>query len=327
MASIVFLDVEEADLPLIQKHFPDADCRSAGMTAEEIKDQCKDAEIISGFIAEFPRSLIEKLPALKLLCTRTVGYDHIDLDACREKGITVCNVPDYGSHVIAEYVFALLLSAIRHVPEGDARVKGGSYDYHGLCGTALKGKTIGILGTGKIGRKVARMAHGFEMKILATDQCRTTELETDFGVRYVAFEQLLAESDILSLHLPATDETKHLFNEKTFAMMKDGAILVNTARGALIDSAALLKNLENGKISRALLDVLEHEDDLSKSKELIHHPKVIATPHVAFYADDSMRNMFLESFQSIEQWKAGKTPDHVIRPVNIVCDLPPVKAK
>ena len=319
----VFLDVEERDRPLVLGRFPEARFGDGALQGDALVKACEDADVISTFITTaFPAAVIQRLSQLKLLCTRSVGYDHIDLDACRRRGIVVCNVPDYGSHVIAEHVFALLLSTLRHIPEGDKRVEGGTFDYHGLRGMALRGKTIGILGTGKIGRCVAKIAHGFGMKIFATDICRTIELEKEFGVRYVSFEELLSQSDILTLHAPATKETEHLLNAKAFRAMKKGIVLVNTARGALIDSKALLLALDEGVVSHALLDVLEHEQNFEENKTLIRHPNVVTTPHIAFYADDSMRNMYLDAFTSIDEWRAGKTPEHVVRPVTVVCDLP-----
>ena len=324
--TILFLDTEEADQASVRSRFPQAVFADATLQGQDLIDTCKNATVISTFITtQFPRAVIEKLPALKLLCTRSVGYDHIDLDACREKGITVCNVPDYGSHVIAEHVFALLLSALRHIREGEERTESGTFDYHGLRGMAMKGKTIGILGTGKIGRRVAAIAHGFDMHILATDQCRTLELETNFGVQYVPLLELLRRSDILTLHVPATKETEHLLNDAAFADMKDGVVLVNTARGSLIDSRALMAALQSGKVSHALLDVLEHEQNFEENKALITHPRVVTTPHIAFYADDALQSMYEDCFASIQQWMAGKEPAHVVRPLNIVCDLPGVK--
>lgn len=324
--TIIFLDTEATDRTLVSKRFPQAQFVDALPQGKVLIDNCKDATVISTFITTaFPHEVLAKLPNLKLLCTRSVGYDHIDLDACRERGIVVTNVPDYGSHVIAEHVFALLLSTLRHVHEGDARVEGGTFDYHGLRGMALRGKTLGIVGTGKIGRRVAEIAHGFGMSILATDQCRTLELETQLGVRYVPLEELLAQSDIVTLHLPATEETTHLIDATAFKRMKKGAILVNTARGSLIDSKALLAALNDGTLAWALLDVLEHEQNFEENATLIRHPRVVTTPHIAFYADDSMRTMFLDCFQSIDEWLAGKQPAHVVAPPTIVCDLPGVK--
>lgn len=324
--SIHFLDVEETDRSLVLQHFSDAVFVDPTLRGKELISKVRDAEIISTFITTpFPRDIIEQLPSLKLLSTRSVGFDHIDIEACKEKGITVCNVPDYGSHVIAEHVFALLLSTLRHIDEGNRRIESGVFDYRGLRGMALKGKTIGILGTGKIGRSVAKIAHGFGMHLLGTDQCRTVALEEELGLRYVSLEELLAQSDIISLHLPATKETEHVIDAKAFAQMKDGVVLVNTARGNLIDTAALLSAVKSGKVAYALLDVVEHEQNIAEHKELVAHPNVIMTPHIAFYADDSMRTMYSDCFRSIEQWTSGKEPEHVVRPLGIICDLPPVK--
>jgi D-lactate dehydrogenase len=326
MSSIVFFDVEDADRALVTKRFPDVTFADANLKGDALVAACKDASVISVFVnTELQADVISKLPSLKLVCTRSVGFDHIDLDACKAKGITVCNVPDYGSHVIAEHVFALLLSTLRHIHEAEHRVEGGTFDYHGLRGMALRGKTIGIVGTGKIGRRVAEIAHGFGMTILATDQCRTLELVDTLGVRYLPLEELLQQSDIITLHVPDLPETRHMIDAKAFARMKNGVILVNTARGALIDSKAMLSALKSGKLAYALLDVLEHEQNFEENKELIKHPNVVATPHIAFYADDSMRNMYLDCFESIEQWKRGDVPAHAVKPATVVCDLPAIK--
>lgn len=327
MEKITFLEVDAEDRALVASEFPGAVIVEGPRSGEELIEACKDAGVISCFIhSSFPADVIAALPKLKLLCTRSVGYDHIDLAACDGRGITVCNVPDYGSHVIAEHVFALLLSTLRHIPEADKKVESGVFDYHGLRGIALRGKTLGIVGTGKIGRVVAEIAHGFGMNILATDQCRTLEIVEKYGVQYVDMDQLLSQSDIITLHLPETNDTKHLLNTAAFASMKSGAILVNTARGGLIDSVALLAALNSGKIGYALLDVLEHETNFESNKELVSHPHVVATPHIAFYADDSMKNMFADSFHAIHQFIDGKEPEHKVRSLKVVCDLPAVKA-
>lgn len=326
MTHIIFLEVDKEDVPRVRERFKESTILPANLQEEGVLEQCRNTEVLSCFIySKFMKENLASLPALKLLCTRSVGYNHIDLEECTRRSITVCNVPDYGSHVIAEHVFALLLGTLRHIHEGDQRVEGGVFDYRGLRGMALRGKTIGIVGTGKIGRRVAQIAHGLGMKILATDQCRTMELVDLLGVQYVPFETLLSESDIVTLHVPLRKETEHMINEKTIAAMRDGVILVNTARGEIIDSAALLKALQSGKIAHALLDVLEHEKDFEWNKELIEHPNVVTTPHIAFYADDSMRNMYEDCFHSIEQWLAGVQPEHIVRPLSVVCDLPGVR--
>jgi phosphoglycerate dehydrogenase-like enzyme len=192
---------------------------------------------------------------------------------------------------------------------------------------SLLGKTIGILGTGKIGRKTAQIAAGFGMRILAVDQCRVLELEEQYGVRYCDLETVFRESDILSLHLPVLSETRGIINAEHLSIMKDGVIIVNTARGELIDTHALLSALSTGKVAHALLDVLEDEQNYASNQELISHPNVLVTPHIAFYADDSMYRMYIDSFHSIDQFLAHQSLDHAVKLATIVCDLPGVQKK
>ncbi|MDD4286754.1 MAG: NAD(P)-dependent oxidoreductase [Candidatus Peribacteraceae bacterium] len=323
MAVMTFLEVDPEDSALVKSIYPDALILKDNLAAKGVEERCRDTEILCCFIySKITKAELGKLPELKLLITRSVGFDHIDLTACRERKIVVCHVPDYGSHVIAEHVFALLLSTMRHITEGEKRVEGGTFDYHGLKGMTLRGKTIGIVGTGKIGRRVAQVAHGFGMKIIAFDRCRTLELTDLLGVEYVSLEELLRLSDIITLHLPAISEAEHMINDRTIAQMKNGVILVNTARGSIIDSKALLKGLKSGKIRYALLDVLEHEKNFAENKELIDHPNVVTTPHIGFYADVSVTSMYTDCFESIKQWQDGQIPEHIIKPTTKVCDLP-----
>jgi len=315
MSSIVFLEVEKDDETQVNEAFPECLALEGKLQDDGIAEQCKDAEIISCFIySEITKENLDKLPNLKLLVSRSVGFDHIDLDECKKRNITVCNVPDYGSHVIAEHVFALLLSALRHIAEADDRVEGGTFDYQGLRGMALRGKTLGIIGTGKIGRRVAQIAHGFGMKIIANDRHQVVELIDLLGVEYVEVDELFKRSDVITLHIPAVKETEHIINAKSIGQMKDGVVIVNTARGALIDSNALVDALKSGKVSYALLDVLEHEQNFEENEELIEIPNVVSTPHIAFYADDSMRNMYIDCFESIEQFQDGQEPEHAVKP-------------
>lgn len=324
MASIVFLQVDSEDTDCVAQEFPEATIIEG--IPDDIPTVCAKAEIISTFIGiDLNAELLSHLPKLKLLCTRSVGFNHIDLAYCAEHDITVCHVPDYGSHVIAEHVFALLLSTLRHIPEADAKVESGDFDYHGLRGVSLRGKTLGIVGTGKIGRKTAQIAAGFGMHILATDRCRTIELEDLLHVQYVDLDQLLVESDIITLHLPAIKETHHMIDADAFAKMKDGVCLVNTARGELIDSDALLDALNSGKVKHALLDVLEHEHNFEENKALITHKSVISTPHIAFYAEESMRNMYEDAFVSIHEYLRGDKPEHTVKPPTVICDLPGIR--
>lgn len=321
----VFLEVDAEDDASILARFPDAEIHHGLLNGNDLIDACKDAEIVCCFIySQFTREIIGKLSNLKLICTRSVGVNHIDLAACEERGIVVCHVPDYGSHVVAEHAFALLLSALRQIGTANVKVRKGQFDYHGLKGMSLFGKTIGIVGTGKIGSRTAKIAHGFGMKILATDVCRNEQLESMYGVRYTDLKTLLSQSDIISLHIPADEKTIHIIDAAALQSMKDGVVLINTARGELIDSVALLQALQSGKVKYALLDVLEHEKEFVPNKDLISHERVIVTPHIAFYADDSVKRMYDDAFTSIDEWQAGMTPHHVMKFEKIVCDLPAV---
>jgi D-lactate dehydrogenase len=304
-SKIVFFEVEEMDEKQILTTFPNAKIEPKVLSENEIIKKYKDTEILCPFIyTKITKKVIQNLPNLKLIITRSVGYDHIDLKAAKERGIPVCNVPDYGSHVIAEHVFALLLSTIRCVKEGDEKVERCEFDFHGLRGVALKGKTLGLIGTGKIGKNVARIASlGFLMDVVAFDINQDTEAARENHFAYVdQIDEVFEKSDIISLHVPFLPSTKHLINKKTIQKMRNGVILINTARGGIIETKAFVKALKSKKISYAALDVLEHEKNIAENSELIHLPNVVVTPHIAFYADDSMHKMYLESILSIERF-------------------------
>lgn len=295
----VFLDVADDERALVTAAFPDAVFLPADASAEAMVG----TDVIVTFVtSRFDAALLAKLPALRLLCTRSAGTDHIDLAACHERGIVVCSVPDYGAHVIAEHAFALLLSAMRHVPEGDARVKAGEFSWRGLKGMALKGKTMGIAGTGRIGRALMHIALGFGMRVIAYDAFKVA------GIDYVEWADLWRQSDVVSLHLPMTPETKGIVNAETLKGAKPGVVIVNTARGGLIDPGALIAALDRGQVARALLDVLPDEHDLSAEHRLIGHPKVVVTPHIAFYTDSSVQELYSKTADSIRQWRAGERP-------------------
>ncbi len=299
MASPLFLDVAPDEQSLVLGNFPDATFAPADAPVAEMVH----ADVIVTFVtSRFTAETIAALPNLKLLCTRSAGTDHIDLAACKARGIVVCSVPDYGAHVIAEHAFALLLSAVRHVPEGDKRVKAGDFSWQGLKGMALRGKTMGVAGTGRIGRNLIQIAQGFGMRVIAYDVFRVQ------GVDYVEWDELWKQSDVVSLHMPLLPETKNMVNEKTLSACKPGLVLVNTARGALIDAEALVAALKSGRVGKALLDVLPDEHDLSAEHGLIDHPNVVVTPHVAFYTDDSVKELYGQTAVSIREWLEGKRP-------------------
>jgi len=310
-----FLEVESEDQEKITKQFPGAQIFEANLSETEIIKNCQDAEILCVFIySQITKKVIENLPHLKFIITRSVGYNHIDLQAAAKKNISVCNVPDYGCYVIAEHVFAILLSGLRNVAAAENRVeKEHNFDFHGLRGISLKNKTLGIIGTGKIGKNVARIAKcGFLMNVLANDLYPDLEFSKKIGFQYCNLEKIFTESDIISLHCPLLESTKHLINSKTINKMKKGVSIVNTSRGGVISTPDLIVAIKSGKVSHAALDVLEHEKNLEEYQELFSLPEVLITPHIAFYADESMQKMYNESFNSIGRFLKKEKLQHEV---------------
>ena len=233
---------------------------------------------------------------------------------------------------VAEHALALLLTISRNIIESVERTKHGEYDYMGLKGIDLSGKTIGIIGTGKIGSLVARMAYGLNMKILASDEHQNPELAEKWGLKYVDMPELFKNSDVISLHVPMCPKNKYLLDEEQFKQIKRGAILINTARGGLINPEALIKALDDGTIYRAGIDVLEDEGLLKEERELfspyfkikdyqlaladhvlMKHPSVIVTPHNAFNSVESHKNILRTTVANIEGMLEGE-------PINVVND-------
>jgi D-lactate dehydrogenase len=219
---IVFLEVESADEALIQQNFPEALIEPKVLSEDELIQKYKDAEVLCPFIyTKITKKVIDALPNLKLIITRSVGYNHIDLIATQERDIPVCNVPDYGAHAIAEHVFALLLSSVRWVKEGDSRVELNYFDFKGLRGISLKGKTLGLIGTGKIGKNVARIASlGFLMDVIASDPYPDEDAARECHFKYVSQDEIWKQSDIISLHAPLLDSTHHMINKNSIKKMK-----------------------------------------------------------------------------------------------------------
>lgn len=318
---ILFCEVDNEDRKKIQTVFPNSIIEEKIITPETIhqkKKEYADVEILCPFIySQINKKIIDALPKLKLIITRSVGYNHIDLEYAKEKNITICNVPDYGSHVIAEHVFALLLSTIRKVQQGDQQTENNNFDFHGLRGMALKCKKIGIIGTGKIGKNVARIASmGFLMDVLAYDKYPDEEAALSSHFSYVdSVEEIWKQCDIISLHVPAFPDTIHMVNKKSISLMKKGVVLINTARGKLIKTSDLIDGIESGKISYAALDVLEHEKNIKKNAKLLQLPQVVVTPHIAFYADDSMNKMYEEAMKTIKRFEKGEKLPHKVKEV------------
>ncbi len=281
------------------------------LTPEAI-DKAAGADVISVFVnSEIRAPLIDRLPDLKLIATRSMGYDHIDVEYARGKGIPVVNVTTYAAHPVAEFTFALLLCVTRRIYHAYNQLREGTdYDIRGLGGFNLFGKTIGVAGTGRIGRNVVTIARGFGMNVIAFDAAPDAAFAAEQGFEYVPLDQLVSQSDIISVHVPYNKETHHLFNAEMFAQMKKGVILINTARGEIIDTHALVAALQDGTIWGAGLDVLEEERAFKEERAavagnkegidyrlltanhiLIDMPNVIVTPHIAFETAEAMQEI------------------------------------
>lgn len=204
------------------------------------KERHAEAEIVSTFVSSIlSASVLARLPHLRFIATRSTGYDHIDRAYCRSHGITVSNVPDYGDATVAEHVFALLLAVARNLIEAVERTRRGNFSQAGLRGFELRGMTLGVIGTGRIGRRVIEIAKGFGMAVVAFDVHPNEEAARRLGFRYADLDALLATADVVTLHVPATPQTAGLLSDRAFGLMRSGAVLINTARGNVVDVPAL----------------------------------------------------------------------------------------
>jgi D-lactate dehydrogenase len=291
-----------------------------------------DADIAVVFIYScVTAAVLMGAPHLKMVTTRSMGFDHIDLDACAARGITVCRVPAYGEQTVAEHAFALIMSLSRHIFQAYERTEKSVFDYHGLMGFDLLGKTLGVVGGGRIGMNVVRIGRAFGMNVVVHDPYPKEELAAQHGFTYAPFDEVLAQADVVSLHVPYMPSTHHLMNEAAFCKMKAGAILVNTARGGLVDTGALLRTLESGRLAGAGLDVIEEEGCFKEEAELatgkflqqcdlgsiirnhalINRPDVVITPHIAWYSREAVERILTTTAENVTKFAAGE-------PVNTV---------
>ena len=263
----------------------------------------KDADIL--VVANMPLKgeVIEGCPRVKYIAVAFTGVDHVDLAACRKRGIAVSNAAGYSTNAVAELVFGLAIGLYRSIPACDHRARtGGTKD--GLVGPELHGKTMGIVGTGAIGRRVAAIASAFGCKLLAYSRTEREEMKA-LGAAYVTLEELMERSDIVSLHVPVTDGTRGLIGRELLAKMKKSAILINTARGPVVDNAALAEALKNGSIAGAGIDVFDMEPPIPGDYPLLTAPHTILPPHVAFATDEAMEIRADITISNIEHWIAG----------------------
>ncbi|MCK4258419.1 MAG: D-2-hydroxyacid dehydrogenase [Halanaerobiales bacterium] len=278
-------------------------------SADEIVERIGDAEIIFTNKTPLSRETFEKVPGLKFVGVLATGYNVVDVQAAKEMGIVVTNIPTYGTAAVAQFVFALLLEMCHHVWVHSEEVKKGAWtNSPDFCFwkyplVELAGKTMGIIGYGRIGQATGKIAQSFGMKVLASDNHKNKELESD-TMRYVELDELLQKSDIISLHCPLIESTKGIINKETIAKMKDGVMLINTSRGALIVEEDLRDALNVGKVAGAAVDVLSAEP-VKKDNPLLTAKNCIITPHIAWAPIEARVRLMNIAVNNLEQFLAG----------------------
>lgn len=303
-----------------------------GHLTKENAHEYADREVVSTFIySDLSRETIKELKELRLIATRSTGFDHIDTAYCVERGIRVANVPAYGDNTVAEHVFGLILAVSHRLVDAVERTRRGEFTEQGLMGFDLKDKTLGVIGTGAIGRYVIEIAKGFRMKVLAFDKYPNDIFASRMGFRYAPLDEVLSASDIITLHLPALPETHHFLSEREFDLMKKGVVVINTARGSLIDIQALLKAVSSGKVSAVGLDVLPEEPTIREEAELIRSiaqrrpleslladhillrlRNVVITPHSAFYTREAVQRILDTTIENISAYMNAEPRNLVV---------------
>ena len=300
----------------------------------------KDSEVVCVFInSTISPEVIDALPALRLIVTRSTGYDHVDVAYAKSKGIVVSNVPSYGSRTVAEFTFALMLNLSRKLVDASNQIReNGNFDISAFRGFDLFGKTLGVVGTGRIGKNVIRIAKAFGMNVVAFDLFPDEKFAQENAFSYAALDAVLSTSDVVTIHTPYTKETYHLINKDNIKLFKKGAYLINTARGEIVDTDALVWALENKIIAGAGLDVLEGERKLKEEEDflkdaqmpvgadkgrdfktlledhmLIDMPNVIVTPHIAFSSREAEAEILKTSVENILGFIKGSPQNNVIK--------------
>lgn len=324
---IVCFELQDWEKDYLKKKFGESinlSFHSETLNDDNVSD-FKDEDGIVVFINScVTKEILDKLPNLKFIATMSTGFDHIDIEECKRRNIIVSTVPSYGENTVAEQAFALIFAVSRKIVDSVERVRGGTFSPVGLTGFDLFGKTIGVVGVGGIGTHVIRIAKGIGMDVLGYKRTPDDKLAKDLGFRFVDLDTLYSQSDIITLHLPYSPETHHFINADAFSKMKDGVVIINTARGGLIDTTALVEAINSGKVSAAGLDVLEEEPLLQEEKELlsenfekeklmkllenhmlINNPKVIITPHNGFNSREALERILKTTEENIYGFLSG----------------------
>lgn len=330
---IAFFEIEPWEIEYLKPRLAKFDLLFFEQKLEKkITKNIPQVNIISPFIySRLDKNILSNLPNLKYISTRSTGFDHIDVKFCHKRNILVSNVPTYGENTVAEHTFTLILALSRKICQSWERTKKGDFSLDNLRGFDLKGKTLGIVGTGHIGRHVVRIARGFDMQVLAFDIKKDLKFARELGFKYVSLNYLLKNSDIVTLHVPYNKKTHHLINAKTLNYFKRGTYLINTSRGSVCETKALLKGLKDGIFAGLGLDVLEGECFIKEERELLsspfvkkcdlktvlanhillRQPNVIITPHNAFNSKEALQRILDTTVENIKAFAKN-------RPINLV---------
>ncbi len=336
---ILFCDVDEITKKYLENHpAPDGveyvlfEKSLNDMGDDELQKYYDSVDIISTFVySRLTAEVLSKFKKLKLISTRSTGYNNVDLDYCKQHNVKVINVVGYGEITVAEFAIGVLLNLTRKIRTSQRKLKHGIVNVDEDIGVDLFGKTVGVIGTGAIGRHFARLAKSFGCKVLAYDLYPNQTLIDEGVCEYTDLENIYAKSDIISLHCPATKENYHMINKDTIAKMKDGVYIINTARGDLIDTIALYNALVSNKVAGAGLDVLEYEDIMlknnvetavEKDKEFILYSLVnqkmlqlenaIITPHIGFNSVDAVIRILDTSMNNVNLFIQGKEAKYIV---------------
>ena len=276
-------------------------------------DKLKDAIAVLVGTGKINAEYLDKAPKLRLVARFGVGYDSVDVEECTRRGVIVTHTPDVLSSGVADHTWALILGFNRHIPLADAYTKTRWAKREGYIpfGWDTEGKTLGIFGLGRIGLEVLKRAQGFPVKTIYYDLYRRKDLEEEYGVEYVSFDDLLKRSDILTIHTALTESTRGMINEEAFSKMKTSAIIINTSRGPVIDEKALIKALKEKQIMGAALDVFEKEPT-PLDNPLLKFDNVVLSPHCASATWETRRKMAVRSVGNVKALLEGKRPPHVV---------------
>jgi len=274
-------------------------------TPDEMKTRISAADIVIVGWSDLTKDIINSAKKLKMISIWATTCHYADLDAAKKRNVTVTHVPGYATESVAEHTFTLLLAAVRKLQQADQHVRQGNFDWRPFGGTELYGKTLGIIGTGSIGLRVAEIAKAFKMRTLGYDKYPNTKKAEAIDLKYVTLETLLKESDFITIHVTLTPETENLLTKKEFDSIKKGAVIVNTSQGKVIDEKALIAALKPGKISYAGLDVFNKEPP-DKDNPLFRLDNVVLSPHIGFHTIEAIKRCTDICIENVMKFLEGK---------------------